>query len=90
VSPLPPRSRFGTEAVAQPADVRWHPRAEIKAAFWDATDDLSAYANFMIALFFRLPVFLLWAATALAFVLGGRRLLRWMWRKLLPLRQPAS
>ncbi|HYX69636.1 MAG TPA: DUF4349 domain-containing protein [Terriglobales bacterium] len=73
-----------TEAVAQPVDVRWHPKAEIKAAFWDAADDLSAYANFMIALFFRLPVFALWVITALAFALGGWRLLRWMWKRLFP------
>ena len=73
-----------TEAIAQPTDVRWHPRAEIKTAFWDAADDLSIYANFMIAVFFRLPVFILWTVTVLVFGLSGWRLLRWLWKRLLP------
>lgn len=78
-----------TEAVAQPVDVRWHPKAEFQAAFWNAADDLSVYANFMIAVIFRLPVFVLWAATSLVFALCGWRLLRWFWRKLLPAPSPA-
>lgn len=73
-----------TESVTLPVDVRWRPKAQIKAAFWDAADDLSVYANFMIAVFFRLPVFVLWAVTALAFALCGWRLLRWMWGHLSP------
>ncbi len=73
-----------TEAVVQSADVRWQPRAEIKAAFWNAADDLSVYANFLIAVVFRLPVFVLWTVTALAFGVSAWRLLRWLWKRLLP------
>ncbi len=73
-----------TEAVVQPADVRWQPRAEIRAAFWNAADDLSIYANFMIAVLFRLPVFALWTVTVLVVGLPGWRLLRWLWKRLLP------
>ncbi|HXZ27695.1 MAG TPA: DUF4349 domain-containing protein [Terriglobales bacterium] len=80
---------LSTEAVVRPADVRWHPRAQVRAAFWDAADDLSAYADFMIAVLFRLPVFLLWAATALAFALAAWRLLRWLWKRF-SLRPPAE
>jgi len=79
-----------TEAVAQPVDVRWHPKAEIKAAFWDAADDLSVYANFMIAVLFRLPVFLLWVITVLVSALCGWRLLRWVWKRLLSAPAPAG
>ena len=81
---------LSTETVAQAADVRWHPRAEIKAAFWDAANDLSVYVNFMISVVFRLPVFALWAVTTLVFALFGWRLLRWVWKKLLPAPLPAA
>jgi type IV pilus assembly protein PilA len=70
-----------TESIAQPVDVRWHPRAQVRAAFWDAADDLSTYANFMIAVFFRLPVFALWLVTVLASALCSWRLLRWLWQR---------
>ncbi len=72
------------EAIAEPTDVRWHPKAEIKAAFWDAADDLSVYANTMIAVLFRLPILILWTVTVLVFALCGWRLLRWLWKRLLP------
>lgn len=75
---------LGTEVVAQPVDVRWHPKAEIQTAFWDAASDLSLYANFMIAVVFRLPVFVLWVVTALVFAVASWRLLRWLWSKLVP------
>jgi len=74
------------EALAQPVDVHWHPQAEVKAAFWSAADDLSTYANFMIAVLFRLPIFLLWAASGLLFAGGSWRLLCWMWKRLFPAR----
>jgi type IV pilus assembly protein PilA len=73
-----------TEATAQAEDVRWHPVAEIKAAFWTAADDLSTYANFMIAVLFRMPVFALWTFTIVTSSFGGWRLLRWTWKKLVP------
>jgi len=73
-----------TEMVARPADVRWHPAAEIKTAFWSAAEDLSSYANFMIAVAFRLPVFMLWTVTVLGAGLSGWRGLRWVWKRLVP------
>ncbi len=73
--------RLGTEAAAQALEVRWRPMTEIKAAFWSAADDLSTYAKFMIAVFFRLPVFALWALTILTTCFGGWRLLRWTWKR---------
>jgi len=79
-----------TESVVQPVDVTWHPKAEIKAAFADAANDLSTYANFMIAVAFRLPVFVLWAVTTLVFGLCSWRLLRWMWKRLLTAPAPAA
>lgn len=79
-----------TEVIAQPVDVRWHPRAEIKSAFWSAADDLSTYANFMITVAFRLPVFILWATTLLVSGASGWRLLRWAWKRLLPAPLPAA
>ena len=75
---------LAVEAIAQPVDLHWHPRAEIKAAFWDAADDLSTYANFLIAVIFRLPVFGLWAFTALVSALLGWRLLRWIRKIFVP------
>jgi len=79
-----------TEIMAQVVDVRWHPAAEVKSAFWSAADDLSAYANFVIAVFFRLPVFALWTVTLLTSFFGVWRLLRWTWRKLVPSPSPAT
>jgi len=79
-----------TEAVVQAAGVHWHPAAEIKAALYSAADDLSTYANFMIAVFFRLPVFALWAFTIVTSSLGGWRLLRWTWRRFVPSSIPAA
>lgn len=76
---------LSVEPVAQAVDVRWHPAAEMKAALWSAADDLSTYANFMIVVLFRLPVFALWTATALMFGSGAWRLVRWMKRKLVPI-----
>jgi hypothetical protein len=38
----------------------------------------------MIAVLFRLPIFVLWTVTVLVFVLGGWRVLRWLWKRLLP------
>lgn len=81
---------LSTEAIAQPVNVHWHPRAEVVAAFWDAADDLSAYANFLIAVFFRLPVFALWTFTALVSAIGAWRLLRWLKQKLVPASVPAA
>ncbi len=78
-----------TEPIARPVEVRWHPLAEMKAAFWDAADDLSTYANFMIAVLFRLPVFILWAATLVGSALGAWRFLRWAWSKRMPAPAPA-
>jgi hypothetical protein len=71
-----------TEPVVQPTTVRWHPAAELKAAFWDAADNLATYANFMIAVLFRLPVMLLWMVTVVAGVAAAWKMLRWMWRRL--------
>lgn len=73
-----------TEEIAQPPDVRWHPLAEIRAAFWDAARDLSTYANFMIAVLFRLPVFALWTFTGLLSAIGTWRLLRWLRQRVAP------
>jgi hypothetical protein len=73
-----------TELAPQPMDVRWHPGAEIKSAFWTAVDDLSTYANFMIEVLFRLPVFALWTFTILTSLFGGWRLLTWTWRRFVP------
>lgn len=73
-----------TEATTQAPDVRWHPALEIKAAFWSAADDLSTYANFMITVLLRLPVFALWTCTILTSFLGGWRLLRWTWKRFAP------
>lgn len=72
------------EVVPQPVDVRWHPIAEVKAAFSAAAGDLTDYADFMIAVLFRLPVFILWAATLLGSALAVWRVLRWIWSKRLP------
>ena len=80
-----------TEAApAQPIDVHWHPIAEVKAAFWSAADDLSTYANFMIAVFFRLPVFALWALTLTLSALGVWRALCWTWKMFGPRPSPAA
>jgi len=73
-----------TEAVVQPVDVRWHPRAVVTAAFFDAADDLSHYANFVIGVAFRLPVFLLWVMTLFVSGFAGWRALRWMWKRAFP------
>jgi hypothetical protein len=81
---------LGTEAVAQPVDVRWRPLAIAKAAFWDAANDLTTYANFLIAVAFRLPVYLLWILTVLAASFGSWRVLRWAWRRLIAAPVPAS
>jgi len=70
-----------TEPLPQIADVHWRPVAEIKSAFWSAADDLSTYANFMIAVVFRLPVFALWTLTIVASSIGVWRALRWTWRR---------
>lgn len=72
---------LSSEAVVQPVDVRWHPRAQIKAALSEAADDLATYADFLIAVLVRLPVFALWAVTLLAAVVTGWRLLRWVRRR---------
>ena len=79
-----------TEATVQPVDVHWHPVAEIKAAFSNAADDLSAYANFMIAVLFRFPVIALWTFTIGASSLGVWRLLRWTWKRFVPSSIPAA
>ncbi|HSA94129.1 MAG TPA: DUF4349 domain-containing protein [Terriglobales bacterium] len=71
-----------TEPVVQPTTVRWHPAAEVKAAFWDAADNLATYANFMIAVLFRLPVMLLWIVTLGVGLAAGWKMLRWMWKRL--------
>jgi type II secretory pathway pseudopilin PulG len=68
------------EAVVQPVDVHWRPVAQARAAFWDAAHDLADYADFMIAVAFRVPVFLLWMGTIFLSGIAGWRLLRWMWR----------
>jgi len=70
-----------TEIVTQPAEVHWRPAAEMKAAFRDAADDLSTYANFMIAVLFRMPVFALWMLTIVWSSIGTWRLLCWTWRR---------
>ena len=70
------------EFVPQPVDLHWHPLAEVKTAFSNAADDLSTYANFMIAVLFRLPVFALWVITALLCSAGGWRLARWTRKRL--------
>ena len=77
------------EPIAKPVEVRWHPVAEMKAAFWEAADDLSTYANFMLAVLFRLPVFVLWAVTMVASALVSWRFLRWAWTKRVPAQAPA-
>jgi hypothetical protein len=79
-----------TEAATQTIEVHWRPVAEMKAAFWSAADDLSTYANFMIAVFFRLPVFALWTLTAIASCLSAWRLLRWTWKKFSPTPETAA
>lgn len=79
-----------TEAAPQIADVHWHPVAEIKAAFSDAADDLSTYANFMIAVLFRLPVFALWTFTIVTSSIGAWRLLRWTWKRFVLSSAPAA
>lgn len=79
-----------TEPATPTVDVHWRPVAEIKAAFWSAADDLSTYANFMIAVLFRLPVFALWTLTALISFFGGWRLLRWTRKRFVPSSIPAA
>ena len=73
-----------TEAVAHAVEVRWHPIAEIRSAFWTAASDLSIYLDFMITFLFRLPIFALWTITFVASFFGGWRLLRWTWKKFSP------
>lgn len=75
------RVNLQVEPVTQSAELRWYPKQEVEAAFWDASRDFATYANFMIAVLFRLPVMLLWMVTVGAGLAAGWKMLRWMWRR---------
>ena len=68
--------------IAISSRVRWQPVQHVRLAVRDAAQDLADYADFLILMFFRLPVMLLWVLTLAVLAALGWKLGRWLWRKL--------
>lgn len=68
------------EADAKIFGLHWRPLYALKVAARDGVEALANYTSAMIAAVFRLPAFLLWLATIVAFIVIGWRGTRWMWR----------
>jgi hypothetical protein len=68
------------EADAKVFGLHWRPLYALKVAARDGVEALANYTSAMIAALFRLPAFLLWLGTIVAFLAIAWRGTRWVWR----------
>jgi aspartate oxidase len=68
------------EADAKIFGLHWRPLYALKVAARDGVEALANYTSAMIAAIFRLPAFLLWIVTIVAFTVISWRGTRWIWR----------
>lgn len=72
------------EQAQQIAGIRWKPAAAIKAAFYDAGENLGDFAATLVSLLFNLPVILLWAVLVVALLALGWKMLKLVVRLFAP------
>lgn len=61
--------------------LHWKPLYEIKKSFRSLLEGLSVYFNFVVNIIINLPVIILWVVTIGAVILGGWKLLRWLFKR---------
>ena len=73
-----------TEAGSTVLGVKWHPFRQAKIALGDMISGLADWADAVIAFLINLPLILVWAASVIALLFVGLRVLVFSWKKLGP------